>query len=172
MSTSTAPGMRVKVGDPVPSVGLRATDGYLLNLRSSVTRRPSLLIFFGAPTLEGAAREAGDALAAGLKSAHKRIEAAGLTLMGITCDNTEQQIAYVKEQSLPFLLYSDERRSAVELLGVPTTVDGENYNAVPTAFAVGIDGTIVDIVENVQPKGLIARLLESVEEAKTPPTET
>ena len=171
MSTSTVPGMRVKVGDPIPSVGLRATDGYLLNLRSSVTKQPSLLIFFGAPTLEGAAREAGDALAAALKSAHKRVEAAGAMLIGITCDSAEQQLAYAKEKGLPFLLFSDERRSAVELLGVPTTVDGENYNAVPTAFAVGIDGTIVDIVENVQPKGLIARLLESVEEAKAPPAE-
>ncbi len=172
MSTSTAPGTRVKVGDQVPSVGLRATDGYLLNLRSSVTRRPALLIFFGAPTLEGAAREAGDALAVALRAAYKRIDAAGMALIGITCDNAEQQIEYVKDKDLPFLLFSDERRSAVELLGVPTTVEGENYNAVPTAFAVGIDGTIIDIVENVQPKGLIARLLESVEEAKTPPPET
>ena len=32
----------------------------------------------------------------------------------------------------------------------------------PTAFAVGIDGTILDIVEQAAPKGLVARLLEAI----------
>ena len=29
--------VKLAVGDPLPSVGLRATDGYLLNLRTFVT---------------------------------------------------------------------------------------------------------------------------------------
>ena len=48
--------VKVSVGDALPSVGLRATDGYLLNLRSFVTKQPVLLLFFGAPTHTGAAR--------------------------------------------------------------------------------------------------------------------
>ena len=164
--TIKAAGLHVKPGDQLPSVGLRATDGFLLNLRSFVGKQPVVLVFFGAPTLSGAAREAGDALVDGLKRAYPRLTQAGVALVGITCDNEEQQKQCVAEQGLPFLLFSDERRSAVELLGVPTTVQGDNYNAVPTAFAVAVDGTIVDIVENATPKGLVARLLESIEEAR------
>ena len=43
--------IRVGPGDALPSVGLRATDGYLLNLRSFVTKQPAVLLFFGAPTM-------------------------------------------------------------------------------------------------------------------------
>jgi peroxiredoxin len=164
--TIQSAGLRVEPGDPLPSVGLRASDGFLLNLRSFVTKQPVVLVFFGGPTLTGAAREAGDELVDALKRAQPRLTQAGVALIGITCDNEEQQKQYIEEHDLPFLLFCDERRSAVELLGVPTVVDGDNYDAVPTAFAVGTDGIIVDIVENATPKGLIARLLESLEEAR------
>jgi peroxiredoxin len=121
-------------------------------MRSFVTKRPVIFAFFAAPSLSGPQREAGDALAQALKAGHERISAAGVAVVGITCDNEEQQAEYIKEHELPFLLFCDERRSAVELLGVPTTAKGENHNAAPTAFAVATDGTIVDIVENAQPR--------------------
>jgi peroxiredoxin len=161
MSTATA-GLKVKIGDQIPSVGLRATDGYLLNLRSLVGKEPVILLFFGAPTLKGAARERGDALAEALKEAHPRLVRQGVTIIGATTDNEQQQAAYVKELELPYLLFSDERRIAVSQLGIPTAEVRGNINAEPTAFAVGIDGTILDIVEQAAPKGLVARLLEAI----------
>ena len=161
MSTATA-GLKVTIGDQIPSVGLRATDGYLLNLRSLVGKQPVILLFFGGPTLKGAARERGDALAEALAEAHPRLTRQGVTLMGVTTDNEEQQAAYVKELQLPYLLFSDERRIAVSQLGIPTTEVRGNVNAEPTAFAIGVDGTILDIVEQATPKGLVARLLEAI----------
>lgn len=161
MSPATA-GLKVKIGDPIPSVGLRATDGYLLNLRSLVGKRPMILLFFGGPTLKGAARERGDALADALKDAHARLEKQGIAVIGVTTDDERQQITYVAELVLPYLLFSDERRIATELLGIRTTESRGNINAEPTAFAVGIDGTILDIVEQAAPKGLVARLLEAI----------
>ena len=161
MSTATA-GLKVMIGDPIPSVGLRATDRYLLNLRSLVGKKPLILVFFGGPTLKGAARERGDAMAEALKEASTRLENQGVALIGVTTDNEQQQRAYVAELGLPYLLFSDERRIAVEVLGIPTTSERGNVNAEPTAFAVGIDGTILDIVEHAAPKGLVARLLEAI----------
>ena len=161
MSTATA-GLKVKIGDQVPSVGLRATDGYLLNLRSLVGKQPVVLLFFGGPTLKGAARERGDALAEALSEAHPRLARQGVTIMGVTTNNEEQQAAYVKELELPYLLFSDERRIAVSQLGIPTAEVRGNVNAEPTAFAIGVDGTILDIVEQAAPKGLVARLLEAI----------
>ncbi|MGZ8562666.1 MAG: redoxin domain-containing protein [Candidatus Limnocylindria bacterium] len=161
MSTATA-GLKVKIGDPIPSVGLRATDGYLLNLRSLVGKKPLIVVFFGGPTLKGAGRERGDAMADALKDASARLENQGVAVIGVTTDTELQQKAYVEELSLPYLLFSDERRIAVEALGIPTTVERGNVNAEPTAFAVGMDGTILDTVEQAAPKGLIARLLEAI----------
>jgi len=161
MSLATA-GLKVKIGDPIPSVGLRATDGYLLNLRSLVGKKPLVLVFFGGPTLKGAARERGDAMAEALRDAHARVDGQGVALIGVTTDNEQQQKDYVAELSLPYLLFSDERRIAVEVLGVPINAERGNVNAEPTAFAVGVDGRILDIVEQASAKGLIARLLEAI----------
>jgi peroxiredoxin Q/BCP len=161
MSTATA-GLKMKIGDPIPSVGLRATDGYLLNLRSLVGRQPLILLFFAGPTARGVGRERGDALAEALKEAHARLTKQGVTVVGVTTDNEQQQTAYVAELGLPYLLFSDERRIAVDLLGIPTHNDKGNINAEPTAFAVGADGVILDIVEQAAPKGLVARLLEAI----------
>jgi peroxiredoxin Q/BCP len=157
-----ASGLKVKIGQPIPSIGLRATDGYLLNLRSLVGRQPLIVVFFGGPTLKGAARERGDAMAEALKDAHPRLERQGVALIGVTTDNEVQQKAYVAELGLPYLLFSDERRIAVEALGIPTASERGNVNAEPTAFAVSVEGTILDIVEQAAPKGLVARLLEAI----------
>lgn len=161
MSTATA-GLKVKIGDAMPSIGLRATDGYLLNLRSLVGKQPTIILFFGGPTLKGPARERGDALALALKDAHARLQKQGVAVIGVTTDNEQQQAAYVAELELPYLLFSDERRIAVSQLGIPTAELRGNINAEPTAFAVGVDGTILDIVEQAAPKGLVARLLEAI----------
>jgi peroxiredoxin len=161
MSTATA-GLKVKIGDQMPSVGLRATDGYLLNLRSLVGKQPAIIVFFGAPTLKGAARERGDALALALSEAYPRLAKQGVAVIGVTTDNELQQKAYADEMELPYLLFSDERRIAVSQLGIPTAEVRGNVNAEPTAFAVGADGTILDIVEQAAPKGLVARLLEAI----------
>lgn len=157
-----ATGLKVKIGDPIPSVGLRATDGYLLNLRSLVGKKPLIVVFFGGPTLKGAARERGDTMADALKDAYARVDGQGVALIGVTTDNEVQQKTYVTELGLPYLLFSDERRIAVEVLGIPTTAERGNVNAEPTAFAVSVDGRILDIVEQASPKGLIARLLEAI----------
>jgi len=161
MSTATA-GLKVRIGDQIPSVGLRATDGYVLNLRTFVGRQPLILAFFGGPSLKGAARERGDALALALRDAHARLAKAGVAVVGVTTDSERQQADYAAELGLPYLLFCDERRIAVELLGIPTADVRGNVNAEPTALAVGIDGTILDIVEQAAPKGLVARLLEAI----------
>jgi peroxiredoxin len=159
----TATGLRVEIGDQMPSVGLRATDGYLLNLRTFVTKQPSIFVFFAGPSLRrGVARERGDALAGAMAAHHERLTRAGVAVVGVTTDSEKQQRAYAEELKLPYLLFSDERRIAVELLGVPTRDERGNINAEPTVFAVGQDGTILDIVERPEPRGLVARLLESI----------
>jgi peroxiredoxin len=160
--TLTAPGLRIGIGDEMPSVGLRATDGYLLNLRTYVTRSPSIVVFFAGPSLRGARRAAGDLMATTLAQAHPRLEREGIGLIMITTDSEAQQAAYVKELELPYLLYCDERRAAVELLGIPTKNERGNINAEPTAFAVSIDGQILDVVPRAEPRGLVARLAEAI----------
>ena len=160
--TLTTAGLRVAIGDQMPSVGLRATDGYLLNLRTYVSHSPSIGVFFAGPSLKGAKRAVGDLMATTMTQAHPRLERDGIGLIMVTTDSESQQAAYVDELQLPFLLYCDERRAAVELLGIPTRNERGNINAEPTAFAVSIDGEILDLVPRAEPRGLVARLAEAI----------
>lgn len=152
-------------GDPLPSVGLRATDGYLLNLRSWVTKQPALFVFFGAPTLKGAARRRGMKAMEALVAGHDRLHEAGIAVLGVSTDSEEQQAEFVKKLGLPFLLLSDERRTAVGLLKIETVADGENVNvARPVAITIDRDGIIRDVIDPVEPDELVDRAMRALSE--------
>ena len=155
----------LKVGDALPSVGLRATDGFLLNLRSFVTKQPALLLFFGAPTMAAAARRRGTKAIESLVAGAERLHEAGIAVAGISTDSEQQQAKFVADKNLPFLLLSDERRSAVELLGIETLADGANVNvAKPVAIAVDRDGSIRAILDPVDPETLVDDVMSALSE--------
>lgn len=154
---------RLAVGDALPSVGLRATDGYLLNLRSWVSKGPVVLLFFGGPTLSGATRRKGLKAVEALAVGHERLREAGIAVAGISCDSERQQRDFAAKLTLPFLLLSDERRSAVQVLGVETVADGENVNvATPLVIAVDGEGTIRAIVDRVEPDRLVDQVTSAL----------
>ena len=156
---------KLSVGDPLPSVGLRATDGYLLNLRSWVTKQPAVILFFGAPTLAGAARRKGQKAVEALAAGYDRMREAGIAIAAISTDSEQQQTDFATSQKLPFLLYSDERRSAVEMLGIETVAKGDNINvAQPVAIAVDRDGIIRVVIERVEPDALVDQLMRALSE--------
>lgn len=157
--------LKVNVGDQLPSIGLRATDGYLLNLRSFVTKQPALLIFFGGPSQAGAARRRGVKAMEALAAGHERLREAGISVAGISTDSERQQSEFVAKHELPFLLLSDERRSAVEVLGVETVAEGDNVNvAKPMALAVDVDGTIRAVIDPVDPETLVDQAVRALSE--------
>ena len=163
--------LKVTTGDALPSVGLRATDGYLLNLRSFVTKQPAVLLFFGAPTLTGAGRRRGLKAIEALSAGHDRLREAGIAVAAISADSEQQQTAFVTKHELPFLLLSDERRSAIEVLGIETVTEGENTNVTkPVAIAVDRDGSIRAIIDPVEPDGLVDSIIRALSEPLPPAT--
>ena len=157
--------LKLAAGDPIPSVGLRATDGYLLNLRSHVTKQPAVLLFFGAPTLTGAGRRRGLKAVEALAAGYNRLREAGIAVAAVSSDSEQQQTEFATLQKLPFLLYSDERRSALEMLGIDTVADGDNVNvAQPVAIAVDRDGIIRAVIERVEPGALVDQLMRALSE--------
>lgn len=157
--------IKLAPGDPIPSVGLRATDGYLLNLRSNVTKQPAVLLFFGAPTLTGAGRRRGLKAVEALAAGYNRLREAGVAVAAVSSDSEQQQTEFATSQKLPFLLFSDERRSALEMLGIETVADGDNVNvAQPVAIAVDRDGIIRAVIERVEPGALVDQLMRALSE--------
>jgi len=166
-SDADVPGLAVSVGDPVPSVGLRASDGYLLNLRSFVGKQPVALLFFSAPTASGTPARRGNRLAESLAGGSRRLAAAGVAIVGVTCDNERQQTDWIAEHRWPYLLFSDERRSAVERLGIPLTVSGRNYNvARPVFLILGQDGQLDAIILDPETEYVVDIVLAAVRRAE------
>ena len=162
--------LNVKVGDQIPSIGLRASDGYLLNLRSFVTKQPAAFLFFGAPTMEPAARRRGAQAVQALSEGHERLREAGIAVVGVSCDSERQQTDYIAKAKIPYLLFSDERRTAVEALGIPTVAKGDNVNvARPLVLGVDSEGVIHTIITDVKPATLIEELMRAF--AEPMPTE-
>jgi peroxiredoxin Q/BCP len=162
MTLGERSGLAVEVGEPVPSIGLRASDGFLLNLRSFVTRQPIAFLFFGAPTLSGAARRRGAKAIEALVRGYPRLKAAGIEVVGVSCDSERQQADFAREMDLPFLLFSDERRSAVELLRIPVRSEGENFNVErPVLISVDAEGIIRGITRDPDPETLVDRILNT-----------
>lgn len=157
--------VRLSVGDQLPSVGLRATDGYLLNLRSFVTKQPVVILFFAGPSLKGNAAMPGLAIIQALSSGYRRLHQAGIAVAAVSTDTEAQQSAYAAEHQLPFLLMSDARQSAVHMLGVPTTVQRGNVNvARPVLIAVDRDGVIRAVIDRVEPQYLIEQIMSVLSE--------
>jgi len=167
MSAETATtGLKVKVREKIPSVGLRASDGYLLNLRSFVGKQSVAYLFFAAPTAEGAQRRRGTRLAEAFAAAHQRLHAAGIVVIGVSCDSESQQAAWIEEHRIPYLLFSDERRSAMELLGIPVTEEAGNFNvARPVVIVVNDAGVIVTILADPDPEFAADIVLAAVRRA-------
>ena len=161
------PGLAVKIGDQIPSVGLRASDGYLLNLRSFVGKQAVALLFFAAPTASGAQGRRGTRLAESLATGSRRLAAAGLAVVGVTCDNEHQQKDWMAEHRWPYLLFSDERRSAVDRLGIPLTETDGNYNvARPLFLIVGRDGLLDAVILEPEPEYVVDIVLAAVRRAE------
>jgi peroxiredoxin len=161
------PGLAVKVGDQIPSVGLRASDGYLLNLRSFVGKQPVALLFFAAPTAAGAQARRGTRLAESLATGARRLAAAGVAVVGVTCDNERQQKNWMAEHRWPYLLFSDERRSAVDRLGIPLSEADGNYNvARPVFLIVGRDGLLDAVILEPEPEYVVDIVLAAVRRAE------
>jgi peroxiredoxin len=165
MSRTSASRVKVRAGDQIPSIGLRASDGFLLNLRSFVTRQPVAFLFFGAATMQGAARRTGHRLAESLATGYDRLHEAGIAVVGVSCDNEVQQLEYIAEHKLPYLLFSDERRAAVGALGIPTVSSGDNHNvAAPVVVAVDAEGVVRSVIERPMPEGLVEAIMHAFAE--------
>jgi peroxiredoxin len=157
----TTAALKVQVGDPIPSIGLRATDGYLLNLRSWVSKSPVAHVFFAGPSLSGAGRTAGEVLCRTLAAESARLTEAGIAITGVTTDNEREQANFVRDLDLPYLLLSDERRIASEALGVPVVVRRANANvAAPVLIGVDEAGFVRGVYHDPDPRLAAGIILE------------
>lgn len=128
----------LSIGEMAPNFELPDQDGKRQRLATLLSGGPLILYFYPADFTPGCTREACD-----LRDLHARILASGLSVVGISPQSPESHRKFRDEYGLPFVLLSDEKKSAIR----DYDVDGPLGIGVRRAtFLVGQDRRIEDAV--------------------------
>ena len=103
----------LKAGELAPEFELPDQDGKARRLTALLGDGPLILYFYPADFTPGCTREACD-----LRDLHTRILSAGMRVVGISPQAPESHRRFRDEYGLPFLLLSDEKKSAIKAYGV------------------------------------------------------
>ena len=152
--------MSLKVGDPAPDFTLPATIGEKVTLSSYRGQKTVVLMFYpldfsGVCTLEN--KQCTDLL--------PTMGSDGVQVLGISVDSLHAHKAFAAQQGITYPLLADfhPKGSVAEKYGVFLPEKGFSAR---TAFIIGKDGNIKDIVASDVPVGRdIAKLLEKARAA-------
>ena len=143
-------------GDPFPEFELPAHDGSVVR-SADLAGRAFLVYFYPKAGTPGCTREA-----CAFRDAWDQVEAAGLTVLGVSYDTPEANRGFAERYRLPFPLLSDSRRrlaravgAARALLPVPRRI----------SYLVGPDGRVLRAYPSVQPARHAAEVLADLRAA-------
>lgn len=103
----------LKPGDEAPDFRLPDQDGKEQRLSALLGGKPLILYFYPADFTPGCTKEACD-----LRDLHARILASGLRVVGVSPQSPDSHRQFREKYALPFLLLSDEDKTAIKAYGV------------------------------------------------------
>ena len=103
----------LKPGDDAPDFQLPDQDGKEQRLTRLLGGKPLILYFYPADFTPGCTKEACD-----LRDLHTRILASGLRVVGVSPQPPETHRRFREKYALPFILLSDEDKTAIKAYGV------------------------------------------------------
>ncbi len=103
----------LKPGDEAPEFQLADQDGRERRLSTLLGGKPLILYFYPADFTPGCTREACD-----LRDLHVQILASGLHVVGVSPQSPESHRQFREKYALPFMLLSDEDKTAIRAYGV------------------------------------------------------
>jgi peroxiredoxin Q/BCP len=128
----------LKAGAMAPEFTLPDQDGRPQRLSQLLGGKPLILYFYPADFTPGCTKEACD-----LRDLHGRILASGLRVVGVSPQSPDSHRRFREQHGLPFVLLSDEDKTAIRAFGV----DGPLGIGVRRAtYLIDGDGRIVDAV--------------------------
>lgn len=149
----------IAVGERFPSFDLEAHDGGRVS-SASLAGRPYLLFFYPKADTPGCTRQA-----CALRDHWRELEAAGLTVFGVSYDKPESNHAFAERRRLPFRLLSDRGgRLARQVyahrafLPVPKRV----------SYLVGPAGKVLEAYPAVSPVGHAEEVLRDWQRLQSP----
>ena len=150
---------RLEAGQAAPDFSLQADDGSIVDL-ASLRGGTVALYFYPKDDTTGCTAEACE-----FRDMQADYEAAGVRVIGVSPDPLTSHVRFRDKHDLPFTLLSDPGHEVAEAYGVwvEKSMYGRTYMGIErSTFVIGPDGTILQALYKVKPKGHAASLLELV----------
>jgi peroxiredoxin Q/BCP len=152
--------MAITSGIPAPDFSLQDDSGKTVRL-SDFRGKTVLLYFYPKDDTPGCTQEA-----CNFRDNYSAYEEAGVTILGISPDDTKSHEKFRSKYKLPFTLLADSDHKVAGEYGVwgPKKFMGRAYEGVlRTTFLVGPDSQILKVFENVKPAEHSAEVLAELE---------
>ncbi|MGN6218422.1 MAG: thioredoxin-dependent thiol peroxidase [Microbacterium sp.] len=152
-------GIRLSAGDANPGFALPDPTGAVVRPEDFAGRR-LVVYFYPAAFTPGCTTEACD-----FRDNLASLQAAGVSVVGISPDTVERLAEWAEAEQLSFPLLSDADHAVAEAWGAWGTkvVNGEErVGLIRSTFVLAADGTIESAEYHVDPNGHVARLREQL----------
>ena len=123
--------------------------------------KPVLLYFYPKDDTPGCTTEACE-----FRDDYDEYERAGVVILGVSPDSPKSHKKFKEKYNLPFTLLADQDHHVCEVYGVwgkKSMYGKEYYGVLRTSFLINADGKLVEIFENVKPKGHSQQVLAVME---------
>ncbi len=146
---------------------IKAPDFELLDEHGTPTNlsdylgKPVLLYFYPKDDTPGCTTEACE-----FRDDYDQYGNAGVIILGVSPDSPKSHKKFKEKYNLPFTLLSDEDHSVCELYevwGKKSMYGKEYYGVLRTSFLINSAGQLIEIFENVKPKGHSRQVLSALE---------
>src|ERR1700722_1786336 len=105
--------------------------------------------------------------ACGFRDSFKKLQKAGLVILGISPDTPKAQLKFKEKFDLPYTLLADDKKDVAKLFDVlkEKNMYGKKVmGIVRSTFLIGPDGKLVHIFSPVKPEGHAEEVLSFVKE--------
>jgi len=152
--------MPISAGDPAPDFTLADETGALRKL-SDYRCKPVVLYFYPRDDTPGCTTEA-----CSFRDGYSQYQQAGVVILGVSPDSSQEHIRFKEKYGLPFSLLADEGHIVCEHYGVWSLKKymGREYEGVfRTTFLIDPQGKILKVFENVKPDGHADQVLAALQ---------
>src|SRR5271157_1580520 len=152
----------MEINDNAPEFSLLDENGNPVSLQQ-FRGKNVVLFFYPRANTPGCTIEA-----CGFRDAYRKLQKAGLVVLGISPDTPKAQLKFKEKYDLPYTLLADDKKEVAKKLGVlkEKNMYGKKVMGIArTTFLIGADGKIVHIFENVKPDGHAEEVLAQVKKS-------
>lgn len=151
--------MSIEINQPAPQFTLLDENGNSHSL-TDYKGKPVVLYFYPKDDTPGCTTEACE-----FRDDYDEYERAGVVILGISPDTVRSHKKFKEKYDLPFTILADDQHAVSELYGVwgEKSMYGKKYFGVNrTTFLIDGEGNILEIFENVKPKGHSSQVLAAL----------